>query len=384
MMVSMRTWCLSLHARYKCQHAGACCQTWTVPAEPHVIQIVEARAIRREGVQGPLFVEPATARDAALWNVARHADGSCVFFDRDRGRLCAIHREAGADALPSACRHFPRQILRDGRGTFISLSHFCPTAAALLPARDALQLVDAQPPLRLSEPVEGLDATDALPPLVRPGMLSDLEGYGAWEQACVATFARADLSYQAALDLVAAATEDIRGWRPGGVTLSERVRAAFRDARPDAGADAGAQARAIETVAALCSGKLPEDVMRDYPSAETARLDDGARLEEAWQQRVAPAFARFDVAMKNYLAARVFANWIAYQGRGLRSIVEWLRTCAALVRHHTVVRARDGGSAPDTADFLEAVRMADLLLLHVVDTQAFAWRFARLEGPDPR
>jgi hypothetical protein len=343
-----------------------------------VIQIVEARAIRREGVHGPLFVAPLPPGNASLWNVARTDDGSCVFFDRDGGRLCAIHRDAGADALPSACRHFPRQIRRDGRGTFISLSHFCPTAAALLPARDALQLVDALPPLRLSGPVEGMDATDALPPLVRPGMLSDLDGYGAWEQACVATFARTDLSYQAALDLVAAATEDVRGWRPGAVTLSERVQAAFRDARPEAGADAGAHARAIETVAALCSGRVPEDVIRDYPADETARL------EEAWQQRVAPAFPRFDVAMKNYLAARVFANWIAYQGRGLRSIVEWLRTCAALVRHQTVVRARDGGSAPDTADFLEAVRMADLLLLHVIDTQAFAWRFARLEGPDPR
>lgn len=380
----MRTWCLSLHARYKCQHAGACCQTWTVPAEPRVIQMVEAHAIRREGVQGPLFVESATADDAPRWSVARDAGGSCVFFDRDGGRLCAIHREAGADALPSACRHFPRQILRDRRGTFISLSHFCPTAAGLLPARDPLQLVDAQPPLRLSEPVEGMDATDALPPLVRPGVLTDLDGYGAWEQACVATFARADLSSQGALDLVAAATEEIRGWRPGAVSLSERVHAAFRDARPEAGADAHAQSRAIETVAALCSGRVPDDVIRDYPSDETARQDVAARFEETWQQRVAPAFPRFDVAMKNYLAARVFANWMAYQGRGLRSIVEWLRTCAALVRHHTVLRARAAGSAPDTADFLEAVRMADLLLLHVVDTQAVAWRFARLEGPDPR
>ena len=48
--------------------------------------------------------------------------------------------------------------------------------------------------------------------------------------------------------------------------------------------------------------------------------------------------------MKNYLAARVFANWIAYQGRGLRSIVEWLRTCAAIVRH-----PRSGGRSNPTS-----------------------------------
>lgn len=374
-MVRMPTWCLSLHAHYRCRHAGACCENWTVPAEPQVVQIVERRRIRREGVVGPLFVESSTPHDAPGWNVARDADGSCVFFDRDEGRLCAIHRDAGADALPSACRHFPRKILRDRRGTFISLSHFCPTAAAMLLARDPLQLVEAHPPLRLSEPVEGLDASDALPPLVRPGVLSDLEGYSAWEQASVATFSRADLSYEGALDLVAAATEHVRDWRPGDGTLFERVHAAFRDARPEMGADEHAHSRAIDTVRGLCAGRVGGDA---------ARLEDVARCEEIWQERVAPAFPRFDVAMKNYLAARAFANWIAYQGRGLRSIVEWLRTCAALVRHHASLRALESGSAPDPADFVEAVRMSDLLLLHVIDTQAFAWRVASFEGPDPR
>ncbi len=388
-MFRMSTRCLSLHADYRCRHAGACCKNWTVPAEPRVIQIVEARGIGRSGVAGPLFVESTTARDAPRWNVARGADGSCVFFDRDASRLCAIHRDAGADALPSACRHFPRKILRDRRGTFISLSHFCPTAAAMLLARDALQLVEAHPPLRLPDPIEGLDATDALPPLVRPGVLTDLEGYSAWEQACVATFARADLCYQDALDLVAAATENIRDWRPGSSTLSERVHTAFRDARPEMGTDAHAQSRTIDTILGLCAGRAAEDSVtgdsaRVRQLQKTARLEEIARCEATWQERVAPAFPRFDVAMKNYLAARAFANWIAYQGRGLRSIVEWLRTCAALVRHHTSRRALESGSAPDPADFVEAVRMSDLLLLHVIDTQAFAWRVAPLEGPDPR
>ena len=43
--------------------------------------------------------------------------------------------------------------------------------------------------------------------------------------------------------------------------------------------------------------------------------------------------------MKNYLASRVFTNWIAYQGRGLPvEYVEWLRTCAAIVAAHPTVR----------------------------------------------
>jgi hypothetical protein len=84
--------------------------------------------------------------------------------------------------------------------------------------------------------------------------------------------------------------------------------------------------------------------------------------------------------MKNYLATRVFANWIAYQGMGLRSIVEWLHTCAAVWRHHALRGALDAGTAPGTGDLVEAVRLTDLLLLHAIDSQAFATSVATLEG----
>jgi hypothetical protein len=84
--------------------------------------------------------------------------------------------------------------------------------------------------------------------------------------------------------------------------------------------------------------------------------------------------------MKNYVAARIFANWIAYQGRGLRSIVQWGRAAAALVRHHTLRRMLDSGGSPGPDDVIEAIRMADLLLLHVIDTQAFARAVAPIEA----
>ena len=162
--------------------------------------------------------------------VARRTDGSCVFFNRDGTRLCAIHQAAGVDALPSACRHFPREILQDPRGTFISLSHFCPTAARMLVNADpsrTLQVIEAPPPLRLTGAVEGLDAREALPPLVRPGLLGDFAGYGAWERACLATLARPGLTSRRALNLISIATDDIREWTPGRETLADRVVAAF-------------------------------------------------------------------------------------------------------------------------------------------------------------
>jgi len=183
MIAFMAAFCLSIHARYQCRHAGACCQNWTLPAEPHVVEFVKQRGLRPRGVTGPLFVSSRKPdpRDGAM-DIARDNNGVCVFFEHDAGRLCVIHREAGIDALPSACRHFPRKFLRDGRGTFISLSHFCPTAAILLVGSPPLRTVEAAPPLMLDDPIEGLDARDALPPLLRPGILCDLEGYAAWER----------------------------------------------------------------------------------------------------------------------------------------------------------------------------------------------------------
>src|SRR5215212_7940525 len=101
----MSTFCLTLHAAYRCRHSGECCRNWTVSAEPHVLAAVETRQIRRNGFTGPLFV-PAANHEVRS-TVARDVHGSCVFLDGDRGRLCVIHETAGPEALPTACRHFP-------------------------------------------------------------------------------------------------------------------------------------------------------------------------------------------------------------------------------------------------------------------------------------
>jgi hypothetical protein len=348
-----------------------------VAAEARVIRLVEQGQIRPAGVRGALFV-PSGSSDAA--QIARGVDGSCVFFDRDAGRLCVIHRDAGPEALPVVCRHFPRKILRDGRGTFISLSHFCPTAAAMLLTEDALEIVEAQPPLRLEEPVEGMDAIDALPLLVRPGLLSDLEGYAAWERGCVATFARLDLTCRQALDLIAAATETTRAWQPGSGALAAHVEAAFHQAHPRSGGDLDADSRAMATAASLSAGRLPAF---DFGVAPPVSAADPEPAATSWLDG-------FDIAMKNYLAARVFANWIAYQGRGLRSIVEWLRLCAALLRRHAACLVPATAPSSRAADrdfetgFIRAVRLTDHLLLHVADTAILARRFAPIEGLNPK
>jgi Fe-S-cluster containining protein len=369
MIASMAAFCLTIHARYRCRHSGACCQNWTVPAEPHVVQLVERRGLKRRGVTGPLFVSSRKpdSHDGGM-DVARDNNGSCVFFEQADGRLCVIHREAGVDALPSACRHFPRKFLRDGRGTFVSLSHFCPTAAILLVGAQPLDVVAAAPPLLLEEPIEGLDARDALPPLLRPDVLCDPDGYDAWERAAIAVLARPDFSCQRALDWIGAATERVRAWRPGRQSLTSHVASAFANDAEPAPAPRLTQEAMVELVWRLSEGRVPSDI----------EPIDG--FEDRWNARVGPVFDRYDAAVKNYVAARIFANWIAYQGRGLRSIVQWGRAAAALVRHHALRRMLDSDDALGPDDVIEAIRMADLLLLHVIDTQAFARAVAPIEA----
>lgn len=342
-----------------------------MPAEPAVVEIVRARAIRRQEVDGPLFVRSTDAREEEAWRVARDTRGECVFYDRPAGGLCIIHRDIGESALPSACRHFPRKVLHDTRGSLISLSHFCPTAAAMLLAGGTISIVEARPPLRLELEMEGLDARNALPPLLRPGLLCDVDGYATWEQAGLALLARPNYRYTTCLADFAAATEVIRPWKPGTRALSECVLAAFAGTSADASRVA-CHDRAMQRVARLTAGSAGDD-LRPIPN-----------FEEQWHARAgANDIDWFDLGMKNYLAARLFGNWIAYQGQGLRSIVEWLQTCAAVVRHFALQRLIRSGLPLDHSVFTESVRSADLLLLHVLDSGSFARDVAPLEQSSP-
>ena len=342
------TRCLSIHVRYRCRHAGACCSAeWTIPAEPHVLAIVN-----RERIQ-PLvgresFVEaPAGATVSGL--VVAHAHGACVFFDAANERLCAIHRSAGADALPTSCRHFPRIYLRDARGTHLSLSHFCPTAAALLLDDLPVTIETASAPLALDGMVEGLDATEALPPLLRPDVLMDVQSYAEWERRAVATLARDDVTCLEALAVVSAATEKVCLWWIGDGTLLDAVTAAFAHAAGACDDGLDSDAARLERIDAACPAAARPVVARVTRDAAAA-----ARVESLLRVHDAP--------LKRYLAARLFANWIAYQGRDLRTVIEWLRACLA------VLRSEVGAGA----DFIEAVRETDRIMLHVVDSQTWA------------
>jgi hypothetical protein len=356
------------------------------------LQIVTARGITALDGSSRLFVPDPNGPDPV---VARRPDGTCIFFNRDGRRLCIIHGVAGVEALPSACRHFPREILQDPRGTVISLSHFCPTAAALLLDSDsahALTVVDAMPPLAIDGPIEGMDALASLPPLLRPGVLSDLAGYDAWERAGLATLARTDVTYRVALRAIAAATDTIRQWTPGNESLTEFV---ARTLDPDDGrsfrllpsSDSGpanvglAKSTQAEEAPLTANASWFRLLAARHFPASAAPLPE---FDQVWSQLVIPSLPSLDHAIRNYLAARLFGNWVVYQGRGWRTVVAWVCTAAGVLENELARRCCSSGLPPTRDDFIAAVGATDLLLLHSLDSEHLASHFAPAEGPEPR
>ena len=291
------TRCLSVHAPYACAHSGACCRAgWTIAIEEPLVAPLEALGIH----VGADRVAP------------RHADGQCVFFEAERGRLCSIHRRGGQALLPSACRHFPRVAVTDPRGTSITLSHFCPTAAGLLFAGAPLAIVDAPPGVALGGTVEGLDATGVLPPLLSHGVLTDWAAYSAWEAEAVALFNVTDLAPEDAADLLTNATERACSWKPGREPLAVAVRRAFAAAKA---AGAGGPGK---------WGSLGQ-------------------------------------AVNAFLAAHAFASWAAYEPGGLRSVAAAVR--AAL---NALTGELDGRGGLSKETLTEAIRATDLRLRHAL------------------
>src|SRR5687767_11877167 len=142
---------LSIHADYRCRHSGKCCSTnWDVPVEVPVYRsLTDALATGRlktaPGTEtlDPFILGPELPDDTAAM-FERTDSGNCVFLDPS-SRLCIVHRDLGQDALAATCRHFPRLAVHDPRGTFVALSHFCPTAAATLFREDVPMSIVEQP-----------------------------------------------------------------------------------------------------------------------------------------------------------------------------------------------------------------------------------------------
>ena len=328
-----------------------------------------ARAARRAGTSRPSHLSHGQSRFASAAQAAglrprdgdtvlgKGPDGACVFFERSGAGSCRVHAALGERALPSVCRHFPRVVVSDPRGTHISLSHFCPTAAALLFAGGALSIVDAPATLSLDGTAEGLDATSTLPPLLRTGMLTDYEGYAAWETAAITALDTAGAGVDDALRIVDGCTRAMAAWSPGGETLAECVARIFSTGAGCSGADEGTtnsdEARALLLSSVPAGIDVPAILSAPAPSADPG---------DAWRT--------FDRPIRRYLASRLFGAWWPHFGLTLPETVTAVRTIATVLQDQ-VARELPRCESPRHA-VLEAIRDTDLLAVHLSDPAALA------------
>lgn len=374
----MKTRVLGFHARYGCRSAGACCTSgWTIAAEPEAEdgwrRAWHEGRLRVDGARGLHdLVRPAPGLPEGA-RVALRVDGHgrCAFFEPARGHLCGLHRQLGQGALPVACRQFPRVALLTPGATCLTLSHYCPTAADLLFADTDGAILDDPPAFPGDGEYEGLDARKALPPLLRPGVLMGWDGHALWEAHAVAELAGPGASPAEALARLEAQAEAARGWRTEDGPFAAHLTSVLRPGavQASAGGDASFAAEVDRW----------RTVRSCVPAGVAAPAEPGGDAEDADRRWVTPAWREWHGPVGRYLAARAFASWCALQGDGLRTTVSAVRHAASVLRVEAARACAAAGRALDAILLKEALRAADLLLVHLASPEALARRLSRCE-----
>jgi Fe-S-cluster containining protein len=372
-----KTRALSIHARYGCRSSGACCTAgWAIPVEPQVEEgLRHAWETKRLRVGAARSVDDLLRPAAGLPDRARvllrhDGRGRCAFFEPPAGNLCAIHRQLGHGALPVACRQFPRVALLAPDAVCLTLSHFCPTAADLLFADGPCGIVEDPLAFPPRAAYEGLDAREALSPLLRPGVLMGWDGYRLWEAHAIALLTDASLAPEEALARLEAQAEAARAWRvEEGPFLSFLPDALSLTPAPPPPHSFADHLHRWELVRACVPAGL------QAPAA----LHQGAA--EADRRFVAPTWPTWSGPVRRYLAAKAFASWCALQGQGLRTTVSALRAAWAVLRVEAARVGQAAGRPLDAILMKEAIRAADLLLVHLASPEDLARALSVAESP---
>ena len=194
----------------------------------------------------------------------------------------------------------------------------------------------------------------------------DLAGYSAWEYHMVARCAETGMSPEAVVETLTRDARLLRNWSPGGITLVDAVRTL---------PDWPERTDATGTVEA--SVTLFEQVMRAVPD-DLRPPPDESGLDSAFAHFVRPAWSTFHAPLNRYLAAKAFASWTAYQGRGIMTIVRGLDAALSVVRLESARQCRNARRALDAGLLRDAFRRADFILNHlaVAEELAEAWSLA--------
>jgi hypothetical protein len=356
--VSAPVFCLNVHAAWRCRHSGACCSSgWAIPVEAPL-----HRKLRTASVGAfAAGIEPRDDLPPPLTGMLRtRDDGSCVFFDRT-SRLCDIHRLKGHDWLPASCQQFPRVSLLDPRGTFVTLSHYCPSAADLLFADDDAPIEVVVNPAAFPGDAEydGLDARDAFPPFLRPGVLMDWETLAAWDRFTFDRLSRETVSADAALRDLRRACDHLRAWTPSDGPLANRLQT-------------------------LSEAEKTGSCLRRHTPARRDLLAERSKTGQQGTTALLPASEEEEAFIRplcRYLAAKFFGSWVWYQGAGLRTVIRSVEAALAEVRVQAR-QARQHGRMLDRSILRESIRQADLRLVHLASREALAREWSAAEDED--
>lgn len=335
---------LPAHAAYGCRDSGVCCSSdWEIPVEaPLHARLASALADGRLApVRGNAGLVPRGGLPDGVASVLGRAGGRCVFHGTGPA-ACRLHAWGGDTAKPIACRQFPWLAVHDPRGTFVSLSHVCPTAAALL--RNAAPLVVGPLP-REAPTFEGLDVRRALPPALDGRRLADWDAVSAWEAQALDACARAREPEEVVGDL-AALLAHARRWSAAQGPLARWIAAWTPGAagprwEPDPALDAIVRAAV----------PAPLDVPLPVPLGRAPGWGEGGTL------------------VRRYLAARLVACWPLHHGEGLATVVAY---AAALLSVIAIERSRRAGIARDDEMVIGAIAETDRLAVHLAAPDALA------------
>ena len=303
--------------------------------------------------------------------VARTSGGDCVFYHRHSG-LCVIHRDMGSSELPVTCQHFPRLALSDRRGTLITLTHYCPTAADMLFREDAALEIVESPSAFPPADYQGLVITPHdWPPLLHPHMLMDHPGYSAWERHMVTRCAADGVTPESVIATLARDARLLRQYKPQHGPLEQAVASLPADVVESQAPEdlTDSLERFAEAV-----GAVPDD-MKPPPDEEG--------LAEAYLDLVRDEWPRWNRPLKRYVAGEAFASWTAYQGRGVLSIVRGLDAALALVRVEAARQCRNADSVLHGSLLRQAFRDADFMLNHLAAGDALADTWSREDLANP-
>ncbi len=359
-------------AAYACGHTGSCCRAgWPIPVEPVPLELL------RQGEAAGLLPDLAPGSWTHGGILGRTTESTCVFHaPAVPGGGCRVESSLGTAALAYSCRQFPRVLLVDARGWHLSLSAWCGTATEMIVSPSSPSPVGGDTCFMSFDYIhadarvhlESLDARDAWPPLLKPGVLAGHAVYSQWEtltiERLLTPVEQANAALVSALASLLCWTDTLRAWKSADGALEVLARRSFAPPDPRRLLRTPADRAGLEQVrASLLSRVPPEWRPHAWPAGLTDATDGGAAVSRA----------EADAILARYLATRLIGSWVTYQGQGLRSVSASLVSAYVLIALALSTPSGAGTGSPVTIGRMtSAIRASDWLLLHLLDRTEWA------------